>query len=145
MGFPGGSDGKEPACNAGDLSSISGSGRSPGEGNGNPFQYSGLENPEHGGAWRATVHGVSQSRTRLSDFTFIVVTSFSHSLHVVKVLDTQLCPTLSDPMDCSPPGSSQEFSRQEYWSGEPVPSPGDLSDPATKPGSPVLTGRFFTV
>ena len=46
-GFPGGSDGKEPACNAGDLGSILGSGRSPGEGHGNPLQYSCLENP-HG-------------------------------------------------------------------------------------------------
>ena len=50
-GFPGGSDGKESACNAGDLGSIPGSGRSPGEGNGNPLQYSFLENPMKGGAW----------------------------------------------------------------------------------------------
>ena len=49
-GFPGGSDGKESACNAGDLSSISGLGRSAGEGNGNPLQYSGLENPMDRGA-----------------------------------------------------------------------------------------------
>ena len=47
MGFPGGSDGKESACNAGDLGSIPGLGRSPAGGNGNPFHYSGLENP-HG-------------------------------------------------------------------------------------------------
>ena len=51
LGFPGGSDGKESACNAGDLGSIPGSGRSPGEGNGNPLQYSCLENPMEGGAW----------------------------------------------------------------------------------------------
>ena len=50
-GFPGGSDGKESAYNAGDLGSIPGSGRSPGEGNGNPLQYSSLENPMDGGAW----------------------------------------------------------------------------------------------
>ena len=68
--FLGDLDGKESACNAGDLGSIPGSGRSPGEGNGNPFQYSCLENPMDGGAWRATVHGVAKSRTRLSDFTF---------------------------------------------------------------------------
>ena len=49
--FPGGSDGKAPACNAGDLGSIPGLGRSPGEGNGNPLQYSCLENPTDGGAW----------------------------------------------------------------------------------------------
>ena len=49
---------------------IPGLGRSPGEGNGNPFQYSCMENPMDGGAWWATVHGVAKSRTRLSDFTF---------------------------------------------------------------------------
>ena len=57
-GFPGVSDCKECTCNAGDLGSISGSGRSPREGNGNPLQYSGLENPMDRGAWWATiVHG----------------------------------------------------------------------------------------
>ena len=63
--FPGGSDGKKSACNEGDLRSISVSGRSPGEGNGNPLQYSCLENPMHRGAWWATVHGVVQSQTQL--------------------------------------------------------------------------------
>ena len=58
------------ACNVGDLGLIPGSGRSPGEGNGNPLQYSCLENPMDGGAWWATVHGVAESWTRLSDFTF---------------------------------------------------------------------------
>ena len=58
------------ACNVGDLGSIPGSGRSPGEGNGNPLQYSFLENPMDGGAWWATVHWVAKSQTRLSDFTF---------------------------------------------------------------------------
>ena len=70
MGFPGGSEVKASAHNAGDLGSIPGLGRSPGEGNGNPLQYSCLENPMDGGAWWATVHGVAKSRTRLSDFTF---------------------------------------------------------------------------
>ena len=65
MGFPGGSEVKASACNAGDPSSIPGSGRSPGEGNGTPLQYSCLENPMDGGAWWATVHGVAKSRTRL--------------------------------------------------------------------------------
>ena len=60
MGFPGSSDGKESACNARDLGSIPVSGRSPGEGNGNPLQYSCLENPTDRGAWWATVHGVSR-------------------------------------------------------------------------------------
>ena len=66
---PGGSDGKASACNAGDLGSIPGLWRSPGEGNGNALQYSCLENPTDGGAWWVTVHGVSWSRTRLRDFT----------------------------------------------------------------------------
>ena len=68
--FPGGSDGKASAYNAGDLGLIPGSGRSPREGNGNPLQYSCLENPMDRGAWEATVHGVTKSRTQLSDFTF---------------------------------------------------------------------------
>ena len=60
--------GKKSACNAGDLGSIPGLGRSPGEGNSNPLLYSCLENPMDRGAWRAAVHGVTKSRTRLSDF-----------------------------------------------------------------------------
>ena len=70
--FPGGSDGKMSACNVGDLGLIAGSGRSPGEGNGNPLQYSCLENSMDRGAWWATVHGVEKSQTRLSDFTLTV-------------------------------------------------------------------------
>ena len=65
--FPGGSDGKEPARNVGDPGSIPGSGRTPGEGNGNPPQNSRLENPMDKGAWWVTVHGVTKSQTRLSD------------------------------------------------------------------------------
>ena len=63
MGFPGGSEVKASACNAGDLGLIPQSGRSPGEGNGNPLQYSCLENPMDGGAWWAKVHGVTKSQT----------------------------------------------------------------------------------
>ena len=69
MFIPGSSDGKVSAYNAGDRGSIPGSGKSPGEGNGNPLQYSCLENPMDKGAWLATVHGVTKSQTRLSDFT----------------------------------------------------------------------------
>ena len=68
--FPGGSHGKGSAYNAGDPGSIPGSGRSPGEGNGKPLQYSCLENPMDGGTWQATVLGVAKSRTRHSDFIF---------------------------------------------------------------------------
>ena len=61
----GGSDGKESACSAGDLGSIPGLGRFPGEGNGNPLQYSCLKNPMDRGAWQATVHGVLKSQLTL--------------------------------------------------------------------------------
>ena len=62
MGFPGGSEVQVSACDVGDLGSIPGSGRSPGEANGNPLQYSDLENPMDRGAWWATVHGVAKSQ-----------------------------------------------------------------------------------
>ena len=65
LGFPGGSAGKESTWNAGDMGSIPGLGRSPGEGKGYPFQYSGLEN-----SMNFIVHGVAKSQTRLSDFHF---------------------------------------------------------------------------
>ena len=66
-GFPGGSEGKESACNVGDPGSIPGLGRSSGEGHGYPFQYSGLETATDRGVWWATVHGITKSQTRLSD------------------------------------------------------------------------------
>ena len=65
--FPGGSAGKESACSAGDLGSIPGSGRSPGEGNGSPLQYLFLENAMDRGAWQAIVPGVAKSQSRLSE------------------------------------------------------------------------------
>ena len=86
--FQSGSEGKASACNAGDPGLIPGSGRSPGERNGNPLQYSCVENSMDGEAWSATVHGLAKSWTRLSDFTLlqtmvkeikIMVTSFKRS------------------------------------------------------------------
>ena len=62
-GFPGGSNGEESACNAEDLGSIPGSGRSPGEGNNNPLQYSCLENSTDRGAWWVMVQGVAELNT----------------------------------------------------------------------------------
>ena len=69
VGFRGGSDGKESACNTGGLGSIPGSGISPGEGNGYLFQYSCLGNPMIRGAWQSTVHGVTKCQTWLNDLT----------------------------------------------------------------------------
>ena len=63
----------ESACNAGDPGSTPGWGRSPGEGNGIPLQYSCLENSMDRGAWRATVHEITKSRTQLSDFHFTLL------------------------------------------------------------------------
>ena len=65
MGFPGGSEGKASAYNAGDVGSIPGLGRSPGEGKGYPLQYSGLDD-----SMDCVVHGVTKSKTQLSDFQF---------------------------------------------------------------------------
>ena len=67
LGFPGGSDGKESACNAGDLGLTPGWGRYPVVGNGNPLRYFCLENPMDRGAWQATVHGIAKSWARLSN------------------------------------------------------------------------------
>ena len=73
LDFPGGSESKASlAYNAGDLGSFPGLGRSPGEGNGNPLQYSCLENPTDGGAWQATGNVVAKNWTRLRDFTFFL-------------------------------------------------------------------------
>ena len=67
LGFSGGSDGKESTCNSGDPGLIPGSGRSPGEENGNPLQCSCLENPIDRGAWWAAVHGLEKSQTQQSN------------------------------------------------------------------------------
>ena len=96
-GFPSGSEGKASACNAGDLGSIPGSGISPGRGNGNPLQYSCLENSMDREAWQALVHWVAKSRTRLSDFTF----PLSSALNFWK-----LC-LLSQSLSCTFPQASE--------------------------------------
>ena len=76
LAFLGGSDGKACARNVGDLGSIPGLGRFPREENGNPLQYSCLENSMDGGAWWATVHGVAKSWIRLSDFSLFLSCSY---------------------------------------------------------------------
>ena len=67
LGLPCSSTGKEPTCDAGDQDSIPGLGSSSGEGNGNPFQYSCLENPMGRGAWQTTIHGLQKNLTQLSN------------------------------------------------------------------------------
>ena len=106
-------------------------GKSPGEGNGNPLQYSGLGNPMDRGAWRDTVHGIANNQTHLSDLLLL----FSHSV-VSDSLQSQgmqparlLCP--------------QGFSRPEYWSGLPCPPPRDLPNPGIKPRSPILQADYL--
>ena len=99
QGFPSSSDGKESACNAGDTGSIPGLGRSPGEGNGNPLQYSCPKNPMERGAWWATVCGVSKSGTRLnSTFTFRSYRQFFASW------PPQTVHNLNVFLSCRPPG-----------------------------------------
>ena len=74
LGFPGGSDVREFTCNAGDLGSIPGLGRSPGEGSGYPLQYSGLENPMDRGTWWAAVHRVAESDvTKVTEHTHLLL------------------------------------------------------------------------
>ena len=85
-----------------DTGSIPGLGRSPGKGNGNPVQYSCLENSMDRGAWQATVHGAAKSGTWLSDWTHTRTWVNNESLQFSSV--AQSCPTLCDPMDCSMPG-----------------------------------------
>ena len=93
--------GKESACNAEDWGFIPGSGRSPGEGNGNPFQYSCLGNPMDRGVWWATVHGVAKS---WSDWATNTFTSLVKGVLVQVSSVTQSCLTLCDPMNHSTPG-----------------------------------------
>ena len=116
MGFPGGSAGKESACNAGDLGLIPGLGRSSGEGKGYPLQYSDLEN-----------------------------NNFLKALNVGKIeggkTGEETCIGWVNHMTVSAtPWTTQsvEFSRPERWRGQPFPSPGDLPNPGIEPRSPAL-------
>ena len=89
MSFPGSSEGKVSDCNAGDRGSIPGAGISPGGRNGNPLQYSCLENSMDRGAWWATVHGVAKSWTRLSNFTSFHLTNPVTSKRILLVVQIQ--------------------------------------------------------
>ena len=101
-GFPGGSDGKESACNARDLGSIPGVGRSPGGEHGNPLQYSCLENSMDKGAWWATVHGVTRSQTRLSKRTHNVPEP-THHHHPQPISEPLSTATVNMEMPTCPP------------------------------------------
>ena len=99
MGFPGGASGKEPSCQPRlDLRGVGllpGSGRSPGGGHGDPLQYSCLENPKDRGAWRATIHRVAESRTRLKllsmrTYMHVLINTWSPPLGAYSVVGIQL-------------------------------------------------------
>ena len=141
MGFPYSSVGKESAFNAGDLGSIPGLGRSPGEGNGKPLQYSCLENPMGREAWQATVHGVTRVGHDL-------VTKPPPPLLYMHAKWLESCTTFCDPVDCSPLGSSVHGIFQatilecvaiSYSMGSSGPR-----DKTHISMSPALAGGFFT-
>ena len=123
--FPGGSDGKASAYNAGDPGSIPGSGRSPGEGNGNPLQY--LWPPQNGAQRNIYIH------TRVC----VCVCVYAQLLNCVQLFVTPLTVAGQAPL-------SMGFSRQEYWSRLPFPSPGTFPNPEMEPVSPAFKGGFFT-
>ena len=91
MGFPGGSDSKESACNVGDLDLIPGRGRSPGRGHGNPLQYSCLENLHDRGVWRAAVHEVAKNQTQLTKYTMIYMRLESKKELICVCITDSLC------------------------------------------------------
>ena len=100
-----------------------------GEGNGNPLQYSCLENAMDGGAWKAAVHGVAEDWTQLNDFT---LTFHFHSLEKEMAAHSSVLawriPGMGEP--------TRET--QEYWSGQPIPSSGDLPSSGMQPELPAL-------
>ena len=126
QGFPCGSASKESACSVGDLGSIPGLGRSPGEGNSYPLQYSGLEN-----SMDYTVHGVAKSQIQLSDFHLYPYAAAAKLL--------QLCPTLrAHRRQPTRLLHSWDSPGRNTGVGLPCPSPGDLPNPGIKPRSPAL-------
>ena len=102
--FPGGSDDKAFVYNAGDPGSIPGLGRSPGEGNGKPLQDYCLENLMDRGAWQATAHGATKSRTRLRDFTSLFKWNYpATSLNCFRVPEMAGVEKYSSPIHQIPP------------------------------------------
>ena len=119
MGFPGAINDKEPTSqcrlDVRDIVSITRSGKSHGEEQGNSLQYSCLENPGDGGAWWAAVYGVTQTQTRLKRLSSV------YMLSCIQLFVTLWTVAL-------PASLSMGFYRQEYWSGWPFLPPGDLPD-----------------
>ena len=123
----------------------------PGEGNGNPLQYSCLENPRDRGAWWAAVYGVAQSRTQLKQLSSRSSPRIKSNQEMRRAtclggggLVTKLCPTLATPWTAACQASLFiGFPRQEYCSGLPFPSPGDLPDLGIEPMSPALQADSF--
>ena len=110
--------------------------------------------------WTLSNHGASQTHSCLRTGTWARLASLTggtrpfspkgatpspaHLQDVLFSLVAQSCPAVCNPMGCRPPGSSVHgILQEEYWSGLPLPSPGDLPDPGIKPVSPALAGRFF--
>ena len=133
MDFPGGSVVKNPPAKKGaaaDTGSVPGSGRSPGEGNGNPLQYSCLENPLDRGAWWATVHGVAKSQTWLSNWAYThsqdihmsSVNVFSSCCHISILLSTkqlQVFTGNTEALSLSEPTFVSRFSSDSPKPGQP--------------------------
>ena len=141
LGFSGGSDGKESACNVGSVGSICGLGRSPGKGNGNRLQCSCLGNSMNRGGWRAIVHGVAKSQTWLSDqhFHFISVIREIQKRHVKKCSTSLIVQfsrvRLCNPMNRNTPGLPVHHQVPEFtqtlvhWVGDAIqPSHPDFID-----------------
>ena len=171
MGFSSGSDIKESARDQGLIPELGGF---PGEGNGNPLQYSCLKNSMDRGAWWTTVHGVPKSQTWLLErISFSPTNSTKDHLNVEQLPQNNFWTVAEDtrhperqpnlfrrkvklkslshvqlfvtPWTTACQASpSMEFFRQEYWSGLPFSSPGDLPNPGTKPGSPTLEADSLT-
>ena len=139
LGSPGGSVGKEFTCNAGDLGSVSGLGRCPGGGDGNPPQYSGLENFIDRGAWQAS----DLFRPQELDMTEWLIPHYSletwaspEKVAACMLSHSNRVQLVMIPWTVAHQALlSMGFSRQEYWSGFPWPSPGDLPNPGTEPVS----------
>ena len=135
-----GSDGKASACNAGDLGSIPGSGRSPGEGHGNPLQDSCLENPTDRGAWWATVHRVARVRHHLATQP---PPTTPHQR--ICCLVTKLCPTLCEPWTVAPGSSVHGTLQARILEWVAISFSRGSSRPRDQTQVSRIVGRRFTV